>query len=161
MAQRIPLDSTAWDPQTSDHENPVPLLKKLVAGNPDVVDVEYLLDDFWTTDGDGPETQFFYAIPYLLDVFEKAPDKYAGPIFTFCMLVRGMDWAEASDQRRIQLDASRERILNLICEILVRKGAESDYSHVAILLSGIANLFCHTDLGQQLTNLTPDTDLSC
>ena len=159
MTPRIPLDSPAWVPESSDNDNPVPLLKKINAGNSDADDVYNMLDGLCRVDGDGPITQFFYAVPYLLDVFEKTPDKYAGPIQTFCMLVRGLDHLDASNQSRIQLDGSRDRILKLICQVLSQTEAGSNYCDVQILLSGIANLFGHTDLGHQLTELTPDTEL--
>ena len=136
---------------TSDMENPVPSLKRAIARTPNSDQMFDLLDCLYETDN--PSPQFFYAMPYLLDILEPNAKDMLGPIKAFCRQIHGLQHAEETDERRIQLEACEERILRLISKSLLASRTSSGFEDVAVLLSGIANMLGHTDLGHQISEL--------
>ena len=151
MIQRIPFDSTLWVSKTSDMEDPVPLLRRAIAGAPNTDEMYDLLDCLYETDN--PSPQFFYAIPYLLDILEPNVKEMLGPIKAFCRQIHGLRHVSETDERRKQLESCEERILRMIAKSLVAMRAECGFEDIAVLLSGIANMLGHTDLGHQISEL--------
>ena len=154
MIERIPLDSSLWVPRTTDMEDPRPFLNGIVGREPSVDQMYDVLDVLYETDD--PSPQFYYAIPYVLDILEKHPVKMLGPLLAFCQQVHDLDHRPEEDLERQHLNSAKPRILKVICAALPNaKAGDKGYENVAILLSGIANLMGHTDLGRQLTELEP------
>lgn len=157
MTKRIPFDSPLWSPATSDMEDPLPFLKSIQGSDPTVDQIYDVLDVLYETDD--PSDQFFYAIPYILDVFEKDVEAMLGPLKAFCRQVRGLDHLPEENEKRKQLDYCKNRILTIICGALpYAKQGPDGYDHVAVLLSGIANLLGHTHLAHQVSELRSEVD---
>lgn len=159
MNERIPLDSGLWDVPKwfpGDGEPFNTTLERLV--NSDRVDsgeLAELIDAVWETDYPAP--QFYYMIPWLLDIFERSEEYLMDPISAFChCLFRCYD-GKPSQTCLEQLETNKHRIV----PVLLRAMEESsgigfdDRANFKYYVGGIAAMYGAPQLGEQISGLEP------
>ena len=156
VTKRIELTSDFWvEELTSDMDAPRPALKQLMEMDKPTADaIEYFLDGLYYVDY--PIPQFLLTIPYLLDLFEKQPKELVPVIIMFCNFLHKCKDAKPGDRYLEQLEASRERIFNLLVNCLSQSKGDG-YSRHQQLIAGLATACDEPDLGRQIVGLSADT----
>lgn len=155
----IPPDSDLWIQDLwGGVDDPRPELQALLnSGNPTSDSIEHFLDGLYYVDFPAP--QFFYAIPYLIDFFEKDTPNQIPAITQFCRFLHKCKDGNPADKYLKHLDNSRQRIFDLLVQS-ISLSTNAGYQVHQELIAGLATACGQSDLGRQIIGLSIDTPIN-
>ena len=159
MTKPIPLDSDLWVKDLwGGVDDPRPELRELVAADkPTSKSVEDLLDGLYYVDFPAP--QFFFAIPYLIEIFESDTANQIPAINQFCQYMHKCKEGKPQQKYLNHFESNRKRIFDLLVKCISLSDGKGYYVHKE-LIAGLATACGESDLGRQIIGLSSDTPIN-
>lgn len=144
MDVRIPLDSEIWSKLVGGN-NVRKMLVEMAEKEPNPEDIAKMISE--VDGGEYMEHAFYYLVPYLLDHYEKSPFKLRATMVDFSRGIINMLSNIPPDESNVQILASRNRIVDVLCKALEYVGSDDDFK---IHLGAIAAVYQKPEIGREV-----------